>query len=141
MKDILATLAAEGSFQTLLSLLERAGLADTFAKEGSFTLFAANDAAFERVNIDEIAADREKLVALLTYHIVDGTYSSAAIGEEEHLLTSSGKSLTVHIEEGRQAIDNAHYVVTDIECSNGIVHVIDNVFLPQMSGWYCGSCC
>ena len=141
MQDILSTLAAEGSFLKLLSLLERGGLADTLSKEGPFTLFASNDDAFERVKIDEMASVRDKLVALLTYHIVDGKYSSAEIGRDEHLVTSSGKSLTLHIEEGKQAIDNARYVKADIECSNGIIHVIDNVFLPQMSGWYCGSCC
>lgn len=141
MQDILNTLASEESFHKLLSLLERAGLTDELTKEGPFTLFASNDAAFERVKIDEVAADRDKLVALLTYHIVDGTYSSAEIGRDEHLLTNNGKSLTMHLDEGKQTIDNARYVKTDIECSNGIIHVIDNVFLPQMSGWYCGSCC
>jgi uncharacterized surface protein with fasciclin (FAS1) repeats len=141
MQDILSTLALEGSFNTLLALLERTGLTDTLAKEGPFTLFASNDAAFERVKINEVAADREKLVALLSYHIVDGKHSSAEIGRDEHLLTNSGKSLTLHLDEGRQTIDNARYIRTDIECSNGIIHVIDNVFLPQMSGWYCGSCC
>lgn len=141
MKDILSTLATEGSFQKLLSLLEQGGLTDILAKQGPFTLFASNDAAFERVKIEELAGDHDKLVTLLNYHMVDGTYPSAEIGRDEHLLTRSGKSLTMHLEEGKQLIDNAGYVRADIECSNGIVHVIDHVFLPQMSGWYCGSCC
>jgi uncharacterized surface protein with fasciclin (FAS1) repeats len=55
-------------------------------------------------------------------------------------LTRSDKSLTVRTEEGIQVIDNARYVTSDIECSNGVIHVIDNVFLPQLSGWYCGCC-
>ena len=55
-------------------------------------------------------------------------------------MTSNDKSLTVQQEEGLQVIDNAKYVRNDIECSNGIIHVIDNVFLPQFSGWYCNCC-
>ncbi len=111
------------------------------AEGGQFTLFASNDEAFQRMNIDQLAADRNKLVSILTYHIVDGKYTSAEIGRDEQLMTRSGKFLTVHLEEGRQVLDNARYIKTDIECSNGMIHVIDNVFLPQLSGWYCGGCC
>lgn len=141
MKDILETLTADGSFQTLLSMLEKAGLTDTLKGAGPLTLFAPNDDAFTKFNLDELAGDREKLVLTLTYHIVPGKYSEVGIAGEEHLYTSSGKSLTVRIEEGKRMIDNARYVRADIECSNGIVHVMDNVFLPHLSGWYCGSCC
>lgn len=140
VKDIHDTLAAEGSFQTLLSMLKMAGLADTLREPGPLTLFAPNDDAFMRFNIDELTADREKLVTLLTYHVIHGKFTTAEIGRDEQLLTSNGKSLTVLLEEGRQVIDNAKYVRTDIECANGSIHVIDNVFLPQMSGWYCGCC-
>lgn len=140
VKNILDTLAADGSFQTLLDVLQMADLSDTLKAPGPLTLFAPNDDAFKRMNIGEITADKEKLVLLLTYHMVQGKLTAAEIARDEMLLTSSGKSLTVQLEEGRQVIDNAKYVRTDIECSNGIIHVIDNVFLPHMSGWYC-SCC
>ena len=141
MKDILNTLAADGSFQNLLALLEQGGLTDALRGAGPFTLFAPNDDAFTRINLDELSGDRDKLVSILTYHIVPGKCTAAEIAGDEHLLTDSGKSLTIQTEEGVQVIDNAKYVRTDIECSNGIVHVIDNVFLPQFSGWYCGGCC
>ncbi|KAF0219206.1 MAG: hypothetical protein FD174_2292 [Geobacteraceae bacterium] len=140
MKDIIDTLAADGSFQTLLSMLKMADLAGTLKEPGPFTLFAPNDDAFKRVNVDEITGDKEKLVSLLTYHIVHGKFTAAEIARDEQLLTSNGKSLTVQLKEGSQVIDNAEYVKTDIECSNGIIHVIDNAFLPQLSGWYCGCC-
>lgn len=140
MKNILDTLVADGSFQTLLEMLQMAGLADMLREPGPITLFAPDDDAFKRVNIEEITADKEKLVLLLTYHVVQGKLTAAEIARDELLLTSSGKSLTVQLEEGIQVIDNAKYVKTDIECSNGIIHVIDNVFLPHLSGWYC-SCC
>lgn len=141
MNDFLATLAADGSFQTLLAMLKKADLAGMLQGPGPVTLFAPDDDAFKRVDVDEIASDGELLVSLLTYHMVDGKYTADEIARNEHLLTTSGKSLTVHLEEGVQVIDNARFVRTDIRCSNGIIHVMDNVFLPRFSGWYCGSCC
>ena len=140
MRNILETLSADGSFQTLLSLLKMADLLDRLSGPGSFTMFAPNDDAFKRVNVDEITGDREGLVSLLTYHLVPGKYASTEIARNEQLMTSNDKSLTVQREEGLQVIDNARFIRTDIECSNGIIHVIDNVFLPQFSGWYCDCC-
>jgi len=140
VKNILDTLGADGSFQTLLSTLKMADLTGTLSEPGPFTLFAPNDDAFKRVNVDEITSDRDNLVSLLTYHIIQEKLTAAEIAMNEQLMTSNGKSLTVLLEEGLQVIDNAKYVKTDIECSNGIIHVIDNVFLPQFSGWYCGCC-
>lgn len=140
MKDILETLTADGSFQTLLSTLKMADLIDRLGEPGPFTLFAPNDDAFKRVNVDEITSDRANLVSLLAYHIIAEELTSAEIALNEQLMTSNDKSLTVQLEGGLQVIDNARYVKTDIKCSNGIIHVIDNVFLPQFSGWYC-SCC
>ncbi len=140
VKNIFETLAADGSFQTLLSLLQMADLAGTLTEPGPFTLFAPNDDACKRVNVDEITSDSANLVALLSYHILQGKITADEISRNEQLLTSSGKSLTVLLEEGHQVLDNAKYIKTDIECSNGIIHVIDNVFLPQFSGWYCGCC-
>ena len=140
MKNILDTLTAEGSFQTLLVLLEKAGLTGRLTEPGPVTLFAPNDEAFQRVNVEEIAGDQENLVALLNYHMVEGKLAAAEIAGNEQLMTIGDKSLTVHLEEGLQVIDNARYVRTDIECANGIIQVIDNVFLPRFSGWYCGCC-
>lgn len=140
VKDILETLTADGSFQTLISLLKMADLIDRLKEPGPYTLFAPDDDAFKRVNIDEITGDRGNLVALITYHIITGELTSADIARNEHIMTSNDKSLTVQREEGVQVIDNARYVRSDIECSNGIIHVIDNVFLPQFSGWYCVGC-
>jgi uncharacterized surface protein with fasciclin (FAS1) repeats len=140
VKNILDTLETDGSFQSLISMLKMADLSDRLKEPGPFTLFAPNDDAFKRVNVDEITGDRDNLVSLLTYHIIREKLSAAEIARNEQLMASNDKSLTVQLEEGLQVIDNARYVKNDIECSNGIIHVIDNVFLPQFSGWYC-SCC
>lgn len=141
MNDIIDRLSADGSFRTLLLLLERAGLTERLRGASPITLFAPDDQAFTRVKVDEIADDKDKLASLLTYHLVKGACSSDEIAKNEHLLTESGKSLTVRSEGGLLLIDNAKYVRTDIRCGNGIIQVIDNVFLPQFSGWYCGGCC
>lgn len=141
MKDILDTLAEKGSFTTLLAALNTTNLADRLKEPGPFTLFAPNDEAFTRVNIDQMARDKSNLASVLNYHLVTGKMMSADIGGHESIYTEEGKSLTVHLEEGKPVIDNGKYVQTDIECTNGVIHIIDNVFLPQFSGWYCGSCC
>ncbi len=140
VKNVLDTLRADGSFETLLALLQMAGLTESLREPGPITLFAPDDDAYKRVNVEEISGDKEKLATLLTYHMVQGKLTAADVARDELLLTMSGKSLTVQLEEGHQVIDNAKYVRTDIECSNGIIHVIDNVFLPHLSGWYCSSC-
>ena len=92
------------------------------------------------MKVEELTRDREQLVELLTYHVVDGKLSADEVARSEQLLTSCGKSLSIHLDEGRPVLDNARYVATDIECANGVIHVIDNVFLPHLSGWYCGCC-
>ncbi|UFS70041.1 fasciclin domain-containing protein [Geomonas sp. RF6] len=140
MKDILETLTEDGSFSTLIAALNTTGLADKLKEAGPFTFFAPNDEAFRRVNVDEMARDKGTFTNILLYHLMTGKMMSSDIGAHESLYTECGKSLTVHLEEGRPVIDNAKYVRPDVECSNGVIHVIDNVFLPQFSGWYCGCC-
>ena len=140
MKNILETLTEQGNFRSLLVTLQMTGLAEKLNDPGPFTLFAPNDAAFERVNFEEVTKDKESLATLVKYHLVAGRMTSAEVGGEERIYTEAGKSLTVRLEEGLPVIDNGRYVTKDIECSNGIIHVIDNVFLPQFSGWYCGCC-
>jgi len=140
MKDIYETLNTNGSFTKLLDLLEKAGYSDKLRQPGTVTLFAPNDTAFTRLDIDEVTREKDNLLALAGYHFVDGKLTAADISREETLMTDCGKSLTVQTEHSVQVIDNAKYVVTDIECSNGMIHVIDNVFLPLVSGWYCACC-
>ncbi|NVN92010.1 MAG: fasciclin domain-containing protein [Desulfuromonadales bacterium] len=140
MKDLYETLISDGTFTKLLDLLDKAGLSDKLRNPGTITLFAPDDKAFTRLDIDEVTKERDKLVALAGYHFVEGRLTAADISREETLMTECGKSLTILTEDTVQVIDNAKYVAADIECSNGIIHVIDNVFLPQVSGWYCPCC-
>jgi uncharacterized surface protein with fasciclin (FAS1) repeats len=136
LKDILETLAESASHSTFLALLQKSDLAKVLKAPGSFTLFAPDDQAFQRINLESAIGDSDSLAALLDYHVLEERYSAAEIAQKLELVTRSGKSLTVQLEEGEQEIDNARYVATDIACSNGVIHSIDNVFLPNFSGWY-----
>jgi uncharacterized surface protein with fasciclin (FAS1) repeats len=90
------------------------------------------------MNVETILADREKLLSILQYHLVSEKYLADALDAKNifSLLTEKGKSLSVYLDENEVMIDNAHIVEPDIVCSNGVIHIIDNVFLPQHSGWY-----
>jgi uncharacterized surface protein with fasciclin (FAS1) repeats len=136
MRDIMKTVKDDASLRTLAASLEKAGLVDTLKTAGPYTLFAPNDAAFTRMNIEEALKDPATLSATLTYHLVSGKHPAAAISAMETLGTENGKSLTIALEEGETLVDNAKFVTTDIECSNGVIHIIDNVFQPHLSGWY-----
>lgn len=136
MRDIMETIKADASLGTLAALLEKAGLVETLKGAGPYTLFAPDDAAFTRMNIEEALKDPKNLSATLTYHVVAGKHSEKEISAMDTLGTENGKSLTIAVEEGETLVDNAKFVKTDIECSNGVIHIIDNVFQPQLSGWY-----
>jgi len=136
MKDLMETVEIDVSLQTLAASLEKAGLVETLKGAGPYTLFAPNDAAFDRMNIQEALKDTKNLAATLSYHLVAGKHRAVEIAAMDSLDTENGKSLTMYLEEGETLVDNAKFVTTDIECSNGIIHIIDNVFQPQLSGWY-----
>jgi uncharacterized surface protein with fasciclin (FAS1) repeats len=136
MADIIDTIRNDASLGTLLASLEKAGLIEKLKEAGPFTLFAPNDAAFVRMNIADSLKDLKYLTETLTYHLVPGKYTAEAIREMDTIGTENGKSLTVALDEGETVVDNGKFVATDIECSNGFIHIIDNVFQPQLSGWY-----
>ena len=136
MKDIIETIKADASLGTLAASLEKANLAERLKGAGPYTLFAPNNDAFTRMNIEKTVLDPKVLSDTLTYHLVAGKYSVREIGEMETLGTENGKSLTFALDEGEIVVDNAKFVTTDIQCSNGVIHIIDNVFQPHLSGWY-----
>ncbi len=136
MKDILGCLSEIGSMRTLLKAIEKAGLTDVIKGPGPLTLFAPNDDAFTRMNTGAVLDDLENLKSVITYHLAAGRHTFDEIGKMETLRTENGKSLTITIDEGETVVDNGKFIKTDIECSNGIIHIVDNVFQPQLSGWY-----
>lgn len=136
MADIIDTICGNTTLSKLLSALEEANLIDTLKGPGPYTLFAPTNESFTRMNIENVLNDPKELLATLTYHIALGKLTAEAIGTMETLDTENGKQLTVVIEEGETMVDNAKFVTTNIECSNGIIHIVDNVFKPMLSGWY-----
>ena len=135
-KDIVDTAVAAGSFKTLTAALQAAGLVDTLKGKGPFTVFAPTDEAFAKLpagTVEDLLkpANKEKLVAILTYHVVPGEVMAAQVTKMDSAKTVNGQSLTFSVNGGTVMVDNAKVVKTDILCSNGVIHVIDSVVLPK----------
>jgi len=131
-KDIVDTAVAAGDFNTLAVALEKAGLLETLKGKGPFTVFAPTDAAFAKVpkkDLDALLADKSKLAAVLTYHVVPGTVMARDV-KAGKVRTVQGSDLTVSTSSGVK-VDNANVVKTDIVADNGVIHVIDSVVLPK----------
>jgi uncharacterized surface protein with fasciclin (FAS1) repeats len=139
MPTIMETIAADPSLKTLKKALDIVGgVRERLENDGSLTFFAPNDEAFARLNVEHVLGDVPKLADILNYHLVGETryQKEMDVKNLDSLVTELGKSLSIYLDENEVMIDNAHLVSADIECSNGVIHVIDNVFLPQHSGWY-----
>ena len=131
-KDIVDTAVAAGSFKTLATALQAAGLVDTLKGPGPFTVFAPTDEAFAKVpkaDLDALLADKAKLTAVLTYHVVPGKVMAADV-KAGKVKTVQGSELTVTTAGGVK-VDSANVVQTDITASNGVIHVIDSVVIPR----------
>ena len=132
-KTIVETARDAGQFNTLLTALEVAGLTDVLSGDGPFTVFAPTDAAFAEVpeaDLNALLADTEALTAVLTYHVVSGKVKAADVVELDSAETLQGSSVDISTYNGSVRIDGATVVTTDIEASNGIIHVIDAVIQP-----------
>jgi uncharacterized surface protein with fasciclin (FAS1) repeats len=132
--DIVETAVAAGSFNTLAKAIEAAGLVETLKGEGPFTVFAPTDEAFAKLpagTLDALLADRERLTKVLTYHVVPGRITSAEVAGLESANTVNGKTLRVAAKDGAVRIDDATVTQADIAASNGVIHVIDAVLLPE----------
>src|SRR6186713_2929541 len=132
-KDIVDTAVAAGDFKTLAVALEKAGLIDTLKGKGPFTVFAPTDAAFAKVpkgDLDALLADKAKLTAVLTYHVVPGTVMAKDV-KSGKVKTVQGSELTLAASGGGVMVDNAQVVKADIVADNGVIHVIDSVVLPK----------
>jgi uncharacterized surface protein with fasciclin (FAS1) repeats len=135
-KDIVETAVAAGSFQTLVAAVKAAGLVETLQGEGPFTVFAPTDEAFAKLPAGTVESllkpeNRDKLVAVLTYHVVPGRLMASDVVGSEYLKTVQGQEIKVWTKEGKAMVDNAVILKTDIGTSNGVIHVIDSVILPE----------
>jgi uncharacterized surface protein with fasciclin (FAS1) repeats len=131
-KDIVDTAIAAGNFNTLATALKAAGLVETLKGTGPFTVFAPTDAAFAKIpkaQLDALLADKAKLTAVLTYHVVPGKVMSKDV-KAGMVKTVQGSSLTVATMGGVK-VDNANVTAVDIVADNGVIHIIDTVILPK----------
>lgn len=132
--SILETAQAAGKFSTLLTAVKAAGLADALSGEGPFTVFAPTDEAFAALpegTVQALLNDKEKLSSILTYHVLNGEVKAENVIKLDKAETLNGQSVSIKVVEKKVMIDNALVTATDIICTNGVIHVIDSVILPQ----------
>ncbi|NJD10747.1 MAG: fasciclin domain-containing protein [Gemmatimonadetes bacterium] len=134
-KDIVTVATEAGSFKTLLAAAEAAGLVGTLKGAGPLTVFAPTDEAFAKLpagTVEALLQDREKLAAILSYHVVPGKVLSADVVKAGRAqpATALGPTLDVRVVDGKVKVDAATVVAADVMASNGVIHVIDTVVLP-----------
>ena len=134
--DIVDTAIQAGSFSTLVTAVKEAGLVETLkGDDGPFTVFAPTDEAFAKIpkeQLEALLADKEALTAVLTYHVVPGKVMAADVVKLSSAETVQGQSIAIDATDGVR-VDNATVIQTDIVTSNGVIHVIDAVILPERS--------
>ncbi|MDW3224152.1 MAG: fasciclin domain-containing protein [Paracoccaceae bacterium] len=133
--DIVDTAVDAGSFTTLVAAVQAAGLVDTLKGDGPFTVFAPTDEAFAALPEGTVESllleeNKEQLVAILTYHVVPGKVMSTDLSDGMTATTVQGGDLTVDLGEGVK-INTASVTAADVETSNGVIHVVDTVILPE----------
>ncbi|WP_438269988.1 fasciclin domain-containing protein [Paludisphaera mucosa] len=131
--DIVDTAVAAGSFKTLAAALKAADLVDVLKGEGPYTVFAPTDAAFKKLpegTVEALLKDKAKLKAVLTYHVVKGKVKAADVVKLKSAKTVQGQTVAVDAADGVK-INDAKVTKADIECSNGVIHVIDAVLIPH----------
>ena len=133
--DIVAVASGAGKFNTLVAAVKAAGLVETLQGKGPFTVFAPTDEAFAKLPEGTVASllkpeNKEKLVAILTYHVVPGKVMAADV-KTTKAKTVNGKELSIQVEGGKVTVDGAKVIKTDVAARNGVIHVIDTVVLPN----------
>jgi len=135
MHNLIDTAVAAGNFKTLAAALTAAGLVDTLKGTGPFTVFAPTDDAFAKLpdgTVDALLKDVPKLKGILTYHVVSGKVMAADVMKMDgkSAKTVNGAELKIGTQGGVKLNGNVHVTKTDIDCSNGVIHVVDAVLMP-----------
>lgn len=135
--DLVETALAANNFSTLVAALEAAGLIETLKGDGPFTVFAPTDAAFAKVPQQTLAdllqpENKKKLAAILTYHVVRGKVSSHQVFAITSATTLHGQKLNIS-KQDEVRINDAKVIITDLQATNGVIHVIDGVLIPAMN--------
>jgi uncharacterized surface protein with fasciclin (FAS1) repeats len=125
---------AAGSFKTLATAMEAAGLVETLKGRGPFTVFAPTDEAFAKLpagTVESLLKDKEKLTKILLYHVVSGRVMAKDVVKLKSAKTVQGASVQITANGGKVMVDNANVIKTDVVASNGLIHVIDTVIIPE----------
>ncbi len=135
-KDLVDIAVDAGSFNTLVAAVKAAGLVETLKGDGPFTIFAPTDEAFSKLPEGTVETllkpeNKDKLISILTYHVVSGSVKAADVVKLKEAKTVNGQYAKISIMEGNVYVDNAKVVKTDIIGTNGVIHVIDSVILPD----------
>ena len=135
-KDVVDTAAAAGDFKTLATALKAAGLVETLKGKGPFTVFAPTDAAFAKLPKETLAdllkpANKAKLTKILTYHVLPKKEMGTDLAKMKMAVTVEGSDLRISDKDGKLMVGKAHVGKSDIMCTNGVIHVIDTVLMPE----------
>lgn len=134
--DIVDVAVENGSFTTLVAAVKAAGLVDTLKGEGPLTVFAPTDEAFAKlpdgtVEMLLMPENKDKLVAILTYHVVPGKVMAADVVKLDKAATVEGQDVMIAVEDDKVMVNDAQVIATDVGASNGVIHVIDTVLMPK----------
>ena len=135
-QDIVATAIAVDGFETLVAAVKHAGLVETLQGKGPLTVFAPTDEAFKKLPEGTLESllkeeNKDKLVSILTYHVVPGKALAKDVVKLSEAKTVQGTPVNIEVRDGKVFVNDAQVVKTDIMCTNGVIHVIDKVILPQ----------
>lgn len=135
-KDIVDTAVAAGSFNTLAAALTAADLVDTLKSAGPFTVFAPTDDAFAKLPAGTVEMllmpeNKDKLVGILTYHVVAGKVMAADVVKLTSANTVNGQDVAIRVEDGTVFVNDSQVTAADVAASNGVIHVIDTVLMPE----------
>ena len=134
-KDIVDTAVAAGDFTTLAAALQAAGLVDTLKGDGPYTVFAPTDEAFAKLPAGTVETllmpeNKDQLIEILTYHVVPGKVEASDVVLLTSAATANGTDVKISVVESKVYVNESQVIATDIEASNGVIHVVDTVILP-----------
>jgi uncharacterized surface protein with fasciclin (FAS1) repeats len=130
---LVQTADSAGNFTTLLAAAQAAGLAETLSEGGPYTVFAPTDKAFNKLpagTVEQLLENPDQLREILLYHVVPGRVLASDVVSLDSATTAQGSDVNIQVADGSVMINNASVIATDIEASNGVIHVIDTVILP-----------
>ena len=133
-KDIITIAVESGKFNTLAKALTETGLVEALKGDGPFTVFAPTDEAFAKLpegTIESLLKDKEALKSILLYHVVSGNVTSEKVVKLNKAETLSGKNVKINVNDGSVMINNATVTKADVIASNGVIHIIDTVLIPE----------